>query len=662
MSRSQNLLGIAPVNVSKHGNRLANRITIHGDANGPLFPQDRRDVGVEGVVVNRISPSQDHHGENSLRLAKSQGAFAQLPAASLKAALGRQPRLPSRVHGLRAQAERLAQPPAGFDEFFGLHAPFTEINTRGQHLWLARGIRRALRSRRFGKAMAQYVRPGLNDGADRRMRLALQPWNAAQHGQEDKIGSTANHFLRHSMKQLHRRAEGRVGQLNPPPKHRAVRSPHEFEVEAGLVEEGREEGEQSLQHELIRHRDAPPATSRRVFGGELSDQFLPLAEGVGRAVRQFALSRGSIVQGAPPAPSEDRLLPVNARPQPFDPATVPHPTTTGRRAANKAVLLLDPRGEEFQAIQRRKARGIQLSYRQQGDAQGADGTRIGGNKDLATRLARDRRGQGIGGERHSLAKNHLADRAVCLHPVQVVLDDGIVETGEDGGRGGAGSHGLVNNLGHEHRAVLPEGHAGWRGQGLPAQLGHVLDAGEFGALFLDEGTGAGAARLVHGAIRHPAVGQADVLGVLPPDLKNRVHTRVVMERTRGVGHDFIHDENRLPAKTGQQQRAHHLPPAAGNPERDDLRAAGRLRQPLPQQVLRRADRIAQGPPVTFPKDFPVRSFQHHQLGARGTNVQAHDQPPRRFPNRRNRPRRHALNPPHRISQTGQLLQSQPGGG
>ena len=79
------------------------------------------------------------------------------------------------------------------------------------------------------------------------------------------------------------------------------------------------------------------------------------------------------------------------------------------------------------------SRGFQFARRKQGDTERADRSGIWRHNDFASGLPGHGRRERVGGKRHALAKNHLADRAVAFHTVQVVLDDGIVEAGNNGG-------------------------------------------------------------------------------------------------------------------------------------------------------------------------------------------------------------------------------------
>ena len=124
--------------------------------------------------------------------------------------------------------------------------------------------------------------------------------------------------------------------------------------------------------------------------------------------------------------------------------------------ADEGVLLLDPGVEEARAgraTARAASSGSSLSG-QQRDAERADGARVGRDDHLGAGLARHGRGQRVGGEGHALAEDDLADRAAALHAVQVVLDDRVVDAGDDRGCSTPRGHRLVDDLGHEDRAVL----------------------------------------------------------------------------------------------------------------------------------------------------------------------------------------------------------------
>lgn len=132
---------------------------------------------------------------------------------------------------------------------------------------------------------------------------------------------------------------------------------------------------------------------------------------------------------------------------------------------------------------------------------------MGGTNHGAACLARDRVGERVSHERHSLAD--AGDDARLRNP-----------------RGDR----LVDDLGHEHRAVLAEGDAAVGLDGDFAQLDHVGDALELAPLLGDKRAGTGAASLVHGRVADPAAVEANVLGVLAADLEDRVDLLVEVER------------------------------------------------------------------------------------------------------------------------------------
>ena len=95
------------------------------------------------------------------------------------------------------------------------------------------------------------------------------------------------------------------------------------------------------------------------------------------------------------------------------------------------------------------------------------------------------------------------------------------------------------------------------------------NAGELAALLLDERPGPGAARLVHGAVDDAPLVQPDVLGVLPADLEDGVHPRIVVQRAFGVGRDLVENEDGLAAVARREQRPDDLPAAARHRHRAD---------------------------------------------------------------------------------------------
>ncbi len=108
----------------------------------------------------------------------------------------------------------------------------------------------------------QDVRAGLHDGADDAVLLVADAGQAAEHRQEEVVGVGRAHLRRDAMVQLHGRAERDVGLLDAALQGRAIAASVHHELEAELVQEGGEEGEQALEDELVGERDARRAVRR----------------------------------------------------------------------------------------------------------------------------------------------------------------------------------------------------------------------------------------------------------------------------------------------------------------------------------------------------------------------------------------------------------------
>ena len=199
----------------------------------------------------------------------------------------------------------------------------------------------------------------------------------------------------------------------------------------------------------------------------------------------------------------------------------------------------------------------------------------------------------------------MADGAIAFYAVEIVLDDGVVKAGDDGVLMDPGSDGLVDDLGHENGTMLAEGDALGRPGSGAAELLDVRDAGEFTALLLDEGAGAGAACLVHSAVDDAAVFQADVLCVLTADFKDGVDARIVVAGARGMCRDFVLDEDGGGTVTLGKKGANDLASAPGDTRSANALSAGGAFEELAPQGLCRLDGTALvsggRPPRRFPR-------------------------------------------------------------
>ena len=206
--------------------------------------------------------------------------------------------------------------------------------------------------------------------------------------------------------------------------------------------------------------------------------------------------------------------------------------------------------------------------------------------------------------------------------------------------------------------MLAQRDARRRGHRGLSKLLHVSDAGELAALFFDEGSRAGAARLVHRAVNDAPAGQPGVFRVLPADFKNRVHARVVMQRAGGVRDDFIDDEHRVLAVAGREQRAGDFASAPGGAKRDDRILRRRIFREAPEQILCGANRVAQRLAIPFPDRFLGCQIQRDGFGAGGADVEAEDEAAKHAVHFRPRLLRHPADAVERIREGGQAFQLQ----
>ena len=239
-------------------------------------------------------------------------------------------------------------------------------------------------------------------------------------------------------------------------EHRVVRTGVKPQVQSQPVQEGREERQHSLQGELVRQRHRAGARTRGQSRHQCLHQRLPLAERIGREVGQLALARALVVERAGAAPVEPLTMPADDSLDGIDAALVARAAAADGGPADEGLAGLDAGLEKTPDIHRRLSAPVGFLARQQRDAQRAHRAGIGRNDDFAAGLTRHRRRKRVRGERHALAENHRADRAVAFHAVQVILDDRIVETGNDLRLLHARGHRFVDDLGHEHGAMLAE--------------------------------------------------------------------------------------------------------------------------------------------------------------------------------------------------------------
>ena len=165
----------------------------------------------------------------------------------------------------------------------------------------------------------------------------------------------------------------------------------------------------------------------------------------------------------------------------------------------------------------------------------------------------------------------LSDRFGADHFVQVVLHDGVAQSGRNVCLWNAFGSGRSNGSFNEYRTALAQCGRALCGQRQLAKFSQ-RDT-HTGGLFLYKRTGARCADLVHLEIHDLTVFQADVFAVLPADLKDSIHLRHPVRSALCLRGDLI------PHGIGTDALADTLDSrnASGSLERDtDVASLGRL--------------------------------------------------------------------------------------
>ena len=229
--------------------------------------------------------------------------------------------------------------------------------------------------------------------------------------------------------------------------------------------------------------------------------------------------------------------------------------------------------------------GPHVFHGQARDADGAGHLVVRRNDDLLTQHL-------VEGRHHSPVRRDAALKEDPLpHPslthdaVQVVADDGIGEAAHQLVE--ACAHLLVvDDVGlHEDGAPLPKPDRKAAFQRLPAELLLDIDPQLLG-LLLEIRARPRRARVVHLEVDDHAVRQADVLGVLPPDLEDRVNAGVYVDRRTGLGRYLV------PHHVGPDEVPYEVPPGAGAPDAPDIHLHTQLPAHLRQPALDRLERTA----------------------------------------------------------------------
>ncbi len=254
-----------------------------------------------------------------------------------------------------------------------------------------------------------------------------------------------------------------------------------------------------------------------------------------------------------------------------------------------------------------------LLFRQQSRADGPGHLMILGNGNILTQDPLKGRHHPLVEGGPSLKKYLVTDAPVPHDAIQVVLDNGVTETAQQ-------VVGLcplllvMDEIGFDKDgAPFPHPYRCGGSEGLVCELFLDGDA-ELLCLFLKEGAGACGTHLVHVEVDDDSPLEADVFGVLSPDLKDGVHLGIDVGRRGGLGGDLVADDIRPHEVPGQvpagSRRAHPL----------DLHQGPDLRPDRLQPLADGLDGPARRHEVLFGQD-PFLRIDDYQICADGTNIQ-----------------------------------------
>ena len=206
----------------------------------------------------------------------------------------------------------------------------------------------------------------------------------------------------------------------------------------------------------------------------------------------------------------------------------------------------------------------------------------------------------------------LSDRFGADHFVQVVLHDGVAQSGRNICLWNAFGSGRSNGSFNEYRTALAQCGRALCGQRQRTKF-YQRDP-HAGGLFLYKRTGARCADLVHLEIHDLTVFQADVFAVLPADLKDSIHLRHPVRSAFCLCRDLVPHGIRADAF------ADALPPGTGHAYRRKAHCAKTFPdtgQPLTDGSFR----VACSAQILEIHQFSLRPHQN-KVGARGTDINA----------------------------------------
>ena len=212
----------------------------------------------------------------------------------------------------------------------------------------------------------------------------------------------------------------------------------------------------------------------------------------------------------------------------------------------------------------------------------------------------------------ALQNDVLAHRLGADHLVQIVLHDGVAQSGRNVCLRNAFGSGRSNGSFNEYRTALAQCGRALCGQRQRTKF-YQRDT-HTGGLFLYKRTGARCADLVHLEIHNFTVLDADVFAILSADLKDSIHLRHPVRSALCLRGDLI------PHGIGTDALADTLPPGASHAHR---RKAHRT-EPFPDAGQPLADssfRVACGAQILKVYQFAVSTDQNEVRAGR-TNINA----------------------------------------
>jgi len=242
---------------------------------------------------------------------------------------------------------------------------------------------------------------------------------------------------------------------------------------------------------------------------------------------------------------------------------------------------------EIEAVEAPPPAPAGLPHRQQGGTDRPGDVVVWGDDDLLPGDLLERRDHPAVPRHPPLEEDDVADMPVADDLVEVVVHD----------RAGEPRHEVLlahppllvrhEVRLHEDGAPVAEASRALRLEGQRPEL--LLDAdAEFLRLLLEERTGPRGADLVHLEVHDRAALQADVLGVLAPDLEDRVHVGIEVDRSGRLRGDLVPDH------VGPDVVADQVAPRPGGPDAADADEAPDLVADLLQAPPHRLERSPRG--------------------------------------------------------------------